>query len=379
MKKRILALMLIGVMAFTACGNKNTEETTTDQVEDTAEDAEEETEDDTADEESTEADVPVTDDTVEDLGIDAFLTAGDYKGIEVAKADVTVADEDVDAQIETNLSSYPLIITDDKAGYTVETGDTVNLDYSGSMDGVVFEGGTYAGYDLVIGSGSFIDDFEDQLVGMHVGEEGEVEVTFPDPYENNPDYAGKDAVFSVKINQIQRTLTEVTDEWLEANADGKTLEEYRQSVKEDMEYSNLSSAAWAEFCNSVEFIQFPQDRIDTCLGELEAMYETYAYYYGMEYDEFLEACEITEDILLDDAKDMVRNWLALDYVCTKEGVTEDSDTYLECQQVILDGLGVTTLEEAAAYGYSAWNMDYSTKCQFVIDFIADNAVLTEAE
>lgn len=105
MKKRILALMLIGVMAFTACGNKNTEETTTDQVEDTAEDAEEETEDDTADEESTEADVPVTDDTVEDLGIDAFLTAGDYKGIEVAKADVTVADEDVDAQIETNLSS----------------------------------------------------------------------------------------------------------------------------------------------------------------------------------------------------------------------------------------------------------------------------------
>ena len=98
----------------------------------------------------------------------------------------------------------------DSAGYstdaslTVENGDTVNIDYVGSVDGVEFEGGSTQGQgtDLVIGSGSYIDDFEEQLIGAHPGDEVDVYATFPDPYNNNPDLSGKEALFEVTINGI---------------------------------------------------------------------------------------------------------------------------------------------------------------------------------
>lgn len=98
----------------------------------------------------------------------------------------------------------------DSAGYstdaslTVEDGDTVNIDYVGSVDGVEFEGGSTQGQgtDLVIGSGSYIDDFEEQLIGAHPGDEVDVYATFPDPYNNNPDLSGKEALFEVTINGI---------------------------------------------------------------------------------------------------------------------------------------------------------------------------------
>ena len=98
----------------------------------------------------------------------------------------------------------------DSAGYstdaslTVEDGDTVNIDYVGSVDGVEFEGGSTQGQgtDLVIGSGSYIDDFEEQLIGAHPGDEVNVYATFPDPYNNNPDLSGKEALFEVTINGI---------------------------------------------------------------------------------------------------------------------------------------------------------------------------------
>ena len=100
--------------------------------------------------------------------------------------------------------------TDTAAGYstdaslTVEDGDTVNIDYVGSVDGVEFKGGSTQGQgtDLVIGSGSYIDDFEDQLIGAHPGDEVDVYATFPDPYNNNPDLSGKEALFEVTINGI---------------------------------------------------------------------------------------------------------------------------------------------------------------------------------
>ena len=100
--------------------------------------------------------------------------------------------------------------TDTAAGYstdaslTIEVGDTVNIDYVGSVDGVEFEGGSTQGQgtDLVIGSGSYIDDFEEQLIGAHPGDEVDVYATFPDPYNNNPDLSGKEALFEVTINGI---------------------------------------------------------------------------------------------------------------------------------------------------------------------------------
>lgn len=373
MKKHILMLMLAGTMAFTACGNTDTEETNTDQVEESTDDTE-----DTATEEDTETvdrtettdGVPIVEATVEDAGIDAFITAGEYMGVEVAETDITVSDEDIDTEISTALSNYPMVYTD--AEKTVEINDTVNLDYSGSVDGVVFDGGTAEGYDLVIGSGSFIDDFEDQLVGMHVGEEGEVEVTFPEDYTEE-DLAGKDAVFAVKINSISRALKAVNDEWLAANADGKTEEEYRQSVKETLTKSNTSNAAMNNFCATVEFLQFPKDRVDYCVEMMKSYYESYASMYGMTYEDFLTAMGATEDAVYQEAENVVRNWLVLDYVCAKENVTEDSEIYQQYLTDYLAGYGFTTVDEVVSSGYGTeWDIDYATKNNYVVTFITDN-------
>lgn len=375
MKKHILMLMLAGTMAFTltACGNKDAEETNTDQVEESTDETEKETED-TA--EAADDGIPVVEDTVEDLGIDAFLTAGEYKGIQVSEDLIKPSDADVDSQVSSYLSSYPLVYTDEET--TVESGDTVNLDYSGSIDGVAFDGGTAEGYDLVIGSGSFIDDFEEQLIGMHVGEESEVEATFPDDYPSE-DVAGKDAVFAVKINSISRALTVPNDEWLKTYANGMTEEEYRTSIQESMEASNKQTQGWSAFCGTVEFIQFPQDMVDLLTEQMKTYYEYYASMYGMEYDAFIEAMGMTEADVVTEAKNGVRNWLVLEYVCAQEGVTEDSDIYQEYLQNALETNGVSSIEEVLESGVSEWEVDYTVKYNYVVELIANNLEVTAAE
>lgn len=365
MKKHLFMLLLAGAMVFTACGEKA--EDNKDAVEETADEAVDETEEDS---------IPVVEETIEDLGIEAFMTTGEYKGVEVAEEDVTISDADVDTQISTNLSSNPLVYTDENT--KVEMGDTVNLNYSGSIDGVKFDGGTAEGYDLVIGSGSFIDDFEEQLVGMHVGEEGEVEVTFPEEYQS-ADLAGKDAVFACKINKISRASAVVTDEWLETYAEGKTEDEYRQSIKESMEKNALMSTSWANFCATAQFFKFPQDRVDYFLGQLKASYEMYASMYGMEYDAFVEAMGMTEADVLAEAKNGVRNWMVLDYVCEKEGVTKDSDVYQEYLQKAVDASGAASIDEILAQGVSEWDIDYTVKYNYVVELIADNAKVVPAK
>ena len=156
-------------------------------------------------------------------GYVAGVTATDYVTVPadlkltLSEEANTVAAEDVDSYINDNiLASFEetVEVTDRAAA----TGDTVNIDYAGSIDGVAFDGGTAQGYDLTLGSGRFIDGFEDQIVGHTPGETFDVVVTFPDPYENNPDLAGKEAVFTTTLNSIQETqLPELTDAWVQEN------------------------------------------------------------------------------------------------------------------------------------------------------------------
>ena len=156
-------------------------------------------------------------------GYVAGVTATDYVTVPadlkltLSEEANTVAAEDVDTYINDNiLASFEetVEVTDRAAA----TGDTVNIDYAGSIDGVAFDGGTAQGYDLTLGSGRFIDGFEDQIVGHTPGETFDVVVTFPDPYEKNPDLACKEAVFTTTLNSIQETqLPELTDAWVQEN------------------------------------------------------------------------------------------------------------------------------------------------------------------
>ena len=161
------------------------------------------------------------------------VTLGEYKGVEVKKEHTLVTEDDVNAEIEKERNKQAAEVSvDDRA---VVEGDTVNLDYSGSVDGVKFAGGTAEGQTLKIGSHTFIPGFEEQMVGMNIGEEKDLNVTFPTEY-HAPDLAGKEAVFHVKVNSITETqLPALDDDFAKDISEFDTLDAYKADVRAKLE------------------------------------------------------------------------------------------------------------------------------------------------
>ena len=140
------------------------------------------------------------------------------------------------------------------------------------MDGVAFDGGTAQGVDLTIGSGRFIPGFEDQLIGAKVGETTTIKVTFPDPYQNNPDLAGKEAEFTVTINKISKTVTpELTDTLVQSlpNSTAKTVDEYKNTVKQQLtDYKQqqadymIQNTIWQQVMDNAELKKYPEGEVE---------------------------------------------------------------------------------------------------------------------
>ena len=161
------------------------------------------------------------------------VTLGEYKGVEVKKEHTLVTEDDVNAEIEKERNKQAAEVSVD--GRAVAEGDTVNLDYSGSVDGVKFAGGTAEGQTLKIGSHTFIPGFEEQMVGMNIGEEKDLNVTFPTEY-HAPDLAGKEAVFHVKVNSITETqLPALDDDFAKDISEFDTLDAYKADVRAKLE------------------------------------------------------------------------------------------------------------------------------------------------
>ena len=181
------------------------------------------------------------DGTVKDINPTDYVEALDYKNITVPAADVTYTEEEMEAAIDSALSSHKELNSD--TALTAADGDTLNVDYVGTIDGVEFDGGSTggAGADLTIGSGSYVDDFEDQLIGSHPGDQVTVTVTFPEDY-SAADLQGKEAQFAVTVNGIYE-IPEFTDEFVAANYSdvALTTEEYRTYLKESNEAAKLDT------------------------------------------------------------------------------------------------------------------------------------------
>ncbi|MBQ7360275.1 MAG: FKBP-type peptidyl-prolyl cis-trans isomerase [Lachnospiraceae bacterium] len=234
MKKKI-ALLLIGALftvSLVACGNEN--ETNTNDTEPSTSEV--------STEQSSEAE-PVETITLADVVVEDYVTIDNYKGLEISySAKETFTQEDVDALA---LSAYSGYITEEAGGIkdrAAAIGDIVNIDYVGVMDGVAFDGGSASGADLELGSGSFIDGFEDGLVGVMPGETVDLNIAFPDPYENNPDLAGKPVTFTVTVNFIYPIIDSVDDMQDDVLAalnyeEYSTVEEFRAFCLEYFEYS----------------------------------------------------------------------------------------------------------------------------------------------
>ena len=226
--------------------------------------------------------------------LDYVTLPEDYASIPLKKADIEPTEEDVQSQIDSLLSQNTTTqqITDRAAA----DGDTGNIDYVGTVDGVAFTGGTYSGYSLTLGSGSFIDGFEDQIVGHKPGETFDVNVTFPDGYSDSTDAEGnavvlsnKKAVFSVTLNYIsEEILPELTDAWVEENfssTDGvHTVEDLRAEYQKMLYQNNLNTAVMDYLLANSTFKDLPKEVTDYQVNQCLNYYSTLAGYYGYDLD-----------------------------------------------------------------------------------------------
>ena len=236
--------------------------------------------------------------------LDYVTLPEDVSALPLSKADLEPTETEIQTQIDTLLNQYATTqnITDRAA----QSGDTVNIDYSGAVDGVAFTGGTATGYDLTLGSGSFIDGFEDQIIGHNVGDTFDVTVTFPDGYGDSTDaegntitLSGKEAVFSVTLNSISESVTpELTDEWVDSNFgtsdDLHTVDQLRSYFNDALYATNYENAIVDYLMSNSTFKELPSEITSYYIRMFLNYYNQYATAYGMDLNAFAQTQGYTD-------------------------------------------------------------------------------------
>ena len=268
------------------------------------------------------------------------VTLGKYMGVTVTKIDCTVSDEEVAEALEKerNNNSRTISVTD----RPVQEGDTAVIDYEGFVDGVAFEGGKGENHSLEIGSHSFIDTFEDQLVGKNVGDEVEVNVTFPEQY-HAADLAGKPAMFKVKINEIKaKELPELDDEFAQDVSEFDTLAEYTEDLKKRLEEQKENEAKRTKEDEAIQKIidkskmELPDAMVDTqCENMIEEFAQRIAQS-GLSMEQYMQFSGLTLDALKEqvrpEAVSRIQSSLVLEAIAKAENIEvtdEDIDAEIE--------------------------------------------------
>ena len=311
---------------------------------------------------------------------------GQYKGLEVEVAKQTVSEDDVNARIEQDRQKGARTI--DVEDRPVEDGDTVNLDYAGSVDGVAFAGGTAQGQTLKIGSHQFIPGFEEQMVGMQIGEEKDLNVTFPEQYHSE-ELAGKAAVFHVKVNSIQRTeLPELDDDFAADVSDFNTFAEYKDSIVKELteraEKNNEVTIENALVEKAVDnaTIDVPHAMIHEQLDYMMREMEMRMAYQGLRMEDFLKYTGQTREQLEHsyhgEAEKRVRIELTLEAIRKAEGIepTEEEVKKQIEEQAKRMGQEVETFEKNLTDEQRAYLSD-SAAIQKVVDLMKADAKVTE--
>ena len=278
------------------------------------------------------------------------VTLGKYMGVTVTKIDTTVTDEEVEAELENqrNTNARTVTVTD----RPVKEGDTAVIDFEGFVDGVAFAGGKGENHPLEIGSHTFIDTFEDQLVGKNVGDELDVNVTFPEQYQA-AELAGKPAVFKVKINEIKaKELPELDDEFAQDVAGVDTLAEYKEEVKKNLTEKKETEARKTKEDEAIQKIidkskmDIPEAMIQT---QCETMVNEFAQRIaqsGLSMEQYLQFSGMTVDQLMEqvrpEAESRIKSSLVLEQIAKDENIeVTDADIDAEIEKM------------AAAYGMEA--------------------------
>ncbi len=270
------------------------------------------------------------------VDIEDYIDVYDYSKMETEPISVSVSDSDVEEEIQSRLEENKTV-TDSKEG-TVEDGDTINIDYTGSIDGKKFSGGEETGRDLTIGSGTFIDGFESGLIGAKVGTTKNIKVTFPDDYSDS-DLAGKNAVFAVKINSKEvETIPELDEDFVKEHSDVDTVEEYKKEVKKELKEEKEAEALdekkteiWNTLISESTMKKdddgnekYPEEQIKEVEDQMKALYEDMAKDQNMSLSDYLKQFNMTEDTFNEQveeyAKSKVKRDMIMYYIADKEDI-----------------------------------------------------------
>ena len=343
MKRRfMMAALLCLTMMAAGCSNGNTKTTETGAATEAATEA------------ASEAETGAQTDTAAaerpDYKALDYVSLGEYKGLPVTLASTAVTDEEIDAEISSTLSQSDKLETLEEG--TVENGDIANIDYEGTKDGVAFDGGTDKGYDLSIGSGTFIEGFEEGLIGKKVGESVDLNLTFPENY-GSTELAGQDVVFHVTINSIKRA-PEFTDELAAELSDSeyKTVDAYRENVRKNLQEQKASTRdsqktndLMTQVYNNATINDYPEDLVAFMKDQYVDYYAQYAAQSEMELSDFIEQnLQTTEEDFYAQMEEMARQGLRqemlLKAIAEAEEITLDDTEYQERAQKYVDMMGL---------------------------------------
>ena len=322
-----------------------------------------------------------------------YVTLGDYNGLSVTVENYAVTDEMVDEAvqdaIETGVDDFDLYEVDKESA--VEYGDNVNVDYEGTVNGEELDGFSTEGEgeDIQVGSGYFLEDFEDQLVGAKPGDELEITVTFPEDYGLD-ELDGQEAVFDVTINYIKK-MPEATDDLISKITEGEVTtvdgyREYQRSLLE--EYNNedletqINDEIMTQLYNICDISEYPQDLIDYSVKSVKNYYIEMAASFGMTFEDLMmyfgEGSENFEETVHDDVINDLQQEMILNAICEQEELALTDEEYKEGVEKYAQEYGLESAEEFESY-YDHETIAQSLQMTKVLDFIRESAVVEIVE
>lgn len=304
---------------------------------------------------------------------------GEYKGVKAQKVTSRVLKKDIEAELEKKreMNSRMVPVEDRPIGKD----DVANIDFEGFCDGVPFDGGKGEGFDLTIGSGQFIPGFEEQLIGKNIGDEVDVNVTFPEEYHAE-ELKGKPALFKVKINSIKvKELPELDDEFAKDVSEFDTLEDLKKDIKENLSKAGKENAAHKTeenvinaVCGATE-IDIPDAMINSQIDKMLRDFDMNMRYQGLNLEQYLKYTGMTVDKMRaqfkDDAAKNVKTSLVLEKICEAEGIDASEDEINKEYESMAESNGMK-IEDIKKY-VSEDDVKETIKARNTIKFLVDNA------
>ena len=305
---------------------------------------------------------------------------GKYKGIEIKKIEYTTSDKDIEHELghmaERNAR---LVSVEDRA---VENGDITTIDFEGSIDGVAFEGGKAENHELEIGSHTFINGFEDQIIGMKLEEEKDIKVKFPDDYFSK-DLAGKDAVFKVKLHEIKKKeLPKMDDEFAKDVSEFDTLDELKNSIKEKLDTQNVEKAKYETESEAIKAVcenaklDIPNGMVEVEIDNMMKDMETRLSYQGLNMHQYLQMMNKTENDVRDNfrgqATESIKTRLVLEAIVKAEKIEATPEEITEKIKEMASQYGRKE-EELQENEQLKEYLSASIENEKAIDFIVKNA------